>query len=215
MNNCIVIGGGGHAKTVLDAMWLQRKYHPVGIIDRNPTLKSTSVLGVPVIGNDSEIPTAILNGVTHFIIGLGSVADNSERKRLYEMMSRFDLSAATVIHPSATIATTAKLGRGTVVLAGAIINPDAVVNDNVIVNSGALVEHDCIIESHAHVCPGVRLSGGVHIQEGVFVGAGASVKQCISIGAWATVGMGSVVVRPVESKVKVAGVPARILRSKV
>ena len=212
MKKCVVFGGGGHASVVLDAIQAQGVYRAVAVTDPDPALEGTSILGVPVIGDDEHL-SSVDSDVQYFVIGVGSIADNSCRKRIYDRISRSDLVPATVIHPSSVIASSAKVGPGTVIFAGVVVNPGVLIQENVIVNSLALVEHDCVLEDHVHGCPGARVGGDVRVREGAFIGAGAVIKQGLSIGSWATVAMGAAVVRPVTDGATVAGVPARVSRT--
>ena len=206
-----MIGGGGHARVVLNAMQLEGVYQPIAVTDPDPALKRTSILGVPVVGDDAHVSSMVADGVQHFVVAVGSIAENSHRKEVYERIGRLGLAPATVIHPSSIVAPSAKIGPGSVVLAGAVINPHVSIDENVIVNSLALIEHDSVVESHVHVCPGAQVGGGVTIREGAFIGAGVVIKQGLTVGSWATVAMGAVVVRPVEADTTVAGVPAKRL----
>ena len=212
MKSCVVIGGGGHAKSLVDALQLQGVYSAVGITDSNQRLWGSSVLGVPVIGADDELPSLRRRGVEYFVIGVGSVSDNRQRKALFEGALALNLLPAIVVHPSAVTSPSAKLGGGTVVLAGAIVNADATVGENVIVNSGSLIEHDCMVGDHVHVCPGARIGGGGRLGTGSFIGTAASLKQGITVGDWATVAMGAVVLSDVGPGMTVMGIPARVMK---
>jgi len=209
----VVIGGGGHAKVVIDAMRLQGRYKPVAVTDSDDLRKQDSVLGVPIVGNDNELKKLYSQGIKHFIVGLGSRRNNLTRKDLFDLARGYGFMPAMVVHPNALLATSATVGLGSLVLAGAIINPDARIGENVIINTGAIVEHDCVVGNHVHLCPGVRLSGSVEVGEGSLVSAGALVRQNLQIGDWVVIGMGAVVVKSVAPRSTVAGVPARRLRS--
>jgi sugar O-acyltransferase (sialic acid O-acetyltransferase NeuD family) len=140
------------------------------------------------------------------IIGIG---DNAQRR---EMARALNFEWRTVVHPSAWVHPSAKLGRGTVVFAGAVVQPDAVIGDHVIVNTGATIDHDCIIEDYAHLAPGVHLAGSVHVGEGAFLGIGSGVIPGVKVGRWSTLGAGAVATRDVPDGVVAVGVPARALR---
>ena len=116
-----------------------------------------------------------------------------------------------VVHPSAYVHPSAKLGRGTVVFAGAVVQPDAVIGDHVIVNTGATIDHDCIVGDYAHLAPGVHLAGAVQVGEGAFLGIGSVVCPGIKVGRWATLGAGGVAIRDVADGVVAVGIPARTL----
>ncbi len=206
-----MIGGGGHAGVVLNAMKLEGAYQPIGITDPDPIMQGRSILGVPVIGDDGQVEAKAAAGIRYFVIAIGSVDRNSHRKEVFDRISRLGLSPATVLHPDSIVAPSAEIGPGSVILAGAVVNPNSAIHENVIVNSLALVEHDSIISNHAHICPGALVGGGARVHEGAFVGAGAIIRQGITVGSWATIAMGAVVVRSVEAGTTVAGVPAQRL----
>ncbi len=203
----LVFGGGGHAKVVIEILQFDSRNILVGIIDKNPQLARSRVLGVPVLGDDGQIAGA---GADAFCVGIGSIGVGSLRARVFDEARARGLSPVTAVHPAATVSASAQLGAGTVVMAGAVINPGVVLAQNVIINTGAVVDHDCRIGDHAHVAPGAVLSGGVTVGRRSLVGVGATVMQGVSIGDDAVVGAGAVVVRDVPPGVTVAGVPARI-----
>jgi sugar O-acyltransferase (sialic acid O-acetyltransferase NeuD family) len=202
----VVLGAGGHGKVVLELLLLDKTMDVAGLIDANPALRGTTVLGVPVLGGDDQIARS---GATGFVVGIGNVGNPEPRRRVFDAALARGLSPVRLVHPSATISGFAEVGEGTVVMAGAIVNPGAVLGRNVIVNTGAIVDHDCRIGDHAHVAPGARLSGGVTVGRSALIGVGASVRQGIAIGEEAIVGAGAVVVGDVAARVTVVGTPAR------
>jgi sugar O-acyltransferase (sialic acid O-acetyltransferase NeuD family) len=208
----IGIGAGGHAKMLIEALRLAGGFEFAGLLEANPQRHGTRVHGVPVLGDDTLLPELRRQGIRHFFVGIGSVGDARARERIFELGIQQGYEPVTVTHPSAIISTSASLGRGSIILAGAIINPDAVLGANVIVNTGAIVEHDCVLGDHVHLATGACLAGSVILGNGSHVGIGASVRQGICIGARAVVGAGAVVVKNVPDGVVVAGVPARILK---
>lgn len=208
---CLILGGGGHAKVVIDALQAARRAGRLAILDADPALAGQAVLGVPVIGGDEKGPQSLAEGFTHFVVAVGGIADNGPRRRLFETALGWGLEPLTVVHPAAVIAASASLDGGTVALAGAIVNAEAQVGRNVILNTGCIVEHDCRVGDHVHLAPGARLLGGCRVDGLAFVGAGAVVRQGTRIGEAAMVGAGSVVLDDVATGARVAGVPARRL----
>ena len=212
MTRIIGFGAGGHAKVVIEILRALGGFDIVGLLDSNPRLLGTSVIGVPVVGDDTLAPMLAQQGIRHALIGLGGAASTWPRRRLFDLVQGQDLELVTAVHPAAIVSPSAVIGGGATIMAGAIVNAGTVLGPNVIVNTGAVVEHDCTIGAHVHVATGARLAGGVTVGEGAHIGIGASIRQNITIGRLAVVGAGAVVVSDVPDEVVVVGVPARMLR---
>jgi UDP-perosamine 4-acetyltransferase len=181
---------------------------PEAILEADPEMWGKELDGVPILGDDNLMEQARTSGISHFIVGIGGTGDNSVREFLFEAALKAGLVPLSVLHPSATCASSAVVGSGTFIGPGAILGPAVSVGENVIINSGAIVEHDCQIGDHVHLAPGVRLSGAVTVGRLAHVGTGAVSIQGIEIGEAALVAAGAVVIRDVAGSAKVAGVPA-------
>lgn len=205
---CVILGGGGHARVVIDCLRSAGLYEPVAIVDANTALWNSNVDDVPVAGGDDQLPLLRGKGITCFAVGLGQ----GPRAKLFKMGLEAGFVPAAVVHPRATVSLRAKVGAGTQIFAAAVINAGAVVGDNVVVNTGAIIEHDCLLADHVHVASGACLAGAVQVEEGAFIGAGSTIRQGLRIGAKAVVGAGAVVTKDVLPGQTVAGVPARELQ---
>ncbi len=201
----LILGAGGHGKVVADILLCQ-DVPVLGFLDDNPRLEGQARLGLPVLGAIASYSRYEPSGLT---LGIG---DTTQRRRVVQRCG----PAAhhlwrNAIHPRATIAASARLGRGVTVSAGAVVNPDATLGDHVIINTGATVDHECVVAAYGHIAPGAHLAGCVRIDEGALVGTGANVCPGCSIGAWSIVGAGAAVVRDIPAGVTAIGVPARLL----
>ncbi len=205
----IVLGAGGHAKVLINALQLC-SIKILGITDPDPTLTGQEVLGVPIIGTDDELKKYSAENV-QLINGLGSVGLPKARRRIFEEYKKLGFVFALVIHPNAVIAADVKIGEGSQIMAGAILQPGVCLGANVIVNTGAALDHDCSIGRHSHIAPGVTLSGGVSVGNAAHVGIGASVVQGISIGESSLIGAGSVVLKNLPGGVTAYGCPAKVV----
>jgi UDP-perosamine 4-acetyltransferase len=209
---CVVLGGGGHASVLIEILKTREERVRVAVVDADPAKWGRSILGEEIRGGDELLAELVREGANRFVVGLGGVTDNRPRKRLFDLGMASGLKPVNLTHPSAVCSRYSRVGEGSVILPGSVINAGAVVGINVIVNSGAIVEHDCVIGDHAHIATGARLASTVRVGACAHVGLGASVKQEVSIGEGAVIGAGAVVLRDVPPHAVVAGVPARFLR---
>lgn len=205
----IILGSGGHAKVIMDALSLQ-SVSVLGMTDSDQGRWNKSVMGVTVLGDDDVVLQHSPQSI-RLIIGIGSVNKSGilSRKKLYERFKGKGYSFASVVHPSAVVARDASLEEGVQLMAGAIIQTGVRIKANSIINTRASVDHDCDVGVHCHLAPGVILSGGVHVDDEVHIGTGAVVIHNIMIGRGSVVGAGATVLTDVRPGVSVAGVPAR------
>jgi sugar O-acyltransferase (sialic acid O-acetyltransferase NeuD family) len=206
----LIIGGGGHAKVLIDTLRLCSKT-VLGIAEADPTRIGTDIFGIRVIGNDDMISGYAPESL-HLVNGIGSIHLPEQRRTLFDKFKKRGFSFETVIHPSAVVASGVVLGEGVQIMAGAVIQPGSRIGKNTIVNTKASVDHDCTIGDHVHVSPGVTLSGDVRVGNGVHIGTGSTVIQGITIGRNSLVGAGSVVLTDLPDDVEVAGVPAKKIK---
>lgn len=198
MTDVVLIGGGGHAKVVLDSL-MGEKRRVCGIFDE---FKSGHLFEVPII--DAATFQQLTSAVVIIAIG-----DNASRKRL---ATKTKQSFTHTIHPSALVAGSVSIGEGSMILHGTILQPFVTVGKHTIANTGSRIDHDCSIGDYAHLAPGVVLCGQVSIGEGTLVGASAVVIPGIRIGRWAIIGAGAVVTKDVPDYAIAVGNPAKVIR---
>ena len=198
MNRLIIIGAGGHGKVIADAA-LKNGYTNICCVDDNAT---GDAMGFPIIGTTADVE-CLNDGNTDFVIGIGN---NAIRKTIAEI---HNVNWVSIVHPSAQIGFDAEIGKGTVVMANAVVNVCAKIGVHCIINTGAIVEHDNVIENYVHISPNVALGGTVRIGSLTHVGIGATVKNNIEICSDCTIGAGAVVVKNINEPGTYVGVPIR------
>ncbi len=201
----VVMGGGGHAAVVIDALLLAG-FEVAGICDPKLEPGSLGASRIAVLGGDDALDGWSPN-TTLLANGVGSTRSTEARRGLFERFKKAGYRFATFVHPSAVVAEDVTLDEGAQVMAGAVVQPGAVLGRNTIINTRASVDHHCVIGDHAHVAPGATLSGSVRVGEGSQIGTGASIVQGIQIGRDALVCAGAVVTRDVADGEKVVAVP--------
>ena len=199
LKDVIVIGAGGHAKTVVDTI-LHSGDRILGLFSE--TIEDTGFHALPVIGTPMDYKKY---PNVYFIIAIGNAA---ARERIASQM--IGAYWYTAIHPSAIISPMCtSIGEGTIVSANAVINPFSSVGKHCIINSCSLVEHDNSIGDFAHISVGARCAGGVSVGKSTWVGIGASVRDHISICDHCMIGARAVVVKNITEPGTYVGIPAK------
>lgn len=206
----VVYGAGGHAKVVLDVLEKVGSCSIVGLLDDSVDLVGDICSGYRVLGGSAIFLGLIDDGVKGMIVALG---DNLRRRAVFDAARAAGFELIPAIHPSVLLGSRVRVGAGSVLVAGAVVNVDAEIGDNVIVNTGASVDHDCRIGAHVHLSPGVHLAGRVTVGALTHIGIGAVVLPNLTIGKHCIVGAGSVVREDVPDGMVVAGNPARIIKA--
>ena len=203
----LVVGAGGHAKVVIDAL-ISSGCRIEGCFDDNPALSGLVLVpGVRIIGNTSMVESKWKKG-SFVIVGIG---DNAVRRHL-SLRWKVDYGVARA--PSSVLGAGVKIGFGVMVLPSATVNIDSVVGNHVILNTSCSVDHDCRIGDYAHIAPGCHLGGGIIVGEGTFLGVGTSVVPGVCIGRWSVVGAGAVVTKDLPDNCTAVGVPARVIKTR-
>lgn len=212
----IVLGGGEHARVVIEAARTQGDRWTVqGYVAPEAGAGTATATDLSWLGDDATLATRLQDLAPDerpwLVLGFGggeTAAGLAARTAATERPGP-DARWATVVHATAWISPSATLEPGAVILAHAVVNTGAHVGRHAIVNSAAVVEHDVVVGLGSHVAPGAVIGGGARIGDHAFIGLGARVRDHIEIGAGAVVGMGAVVVESIEPGAIVVGIPAR------
>ena len=197
MKRLIIIGASGHGKVVADIAKLNG-YQDIVFLDNDPEKKSCA--GFPVLGPDARIGD--YEGDVFVAVGNGEI-----REKLMEREKNRNFP--TLIHPAAVIAGDVVIGKGSVVMAGAVINPSARLGKGVIINTASSVDHDCILEDFVHVAVGAHLSGTVVVGKQTWIGTGATVSNNVNVCGGCMIGAGAVVTQDITEQGTYVGVPAK------
>jgi UDP-perosamine 4-acetyltransferase len=205
-----VVGGGGHAKVVIDlALACHREVSGFTA----PSGGAEALLGVPRLGDDFELERLRARGFDAAVVAVGN---NETRLRLTLELEQLGFDLITLIHPRAWISPFAELGGGTVAMAGAMVNAGTRTGRSVILNTGSTVDHDCDLGDAVHVAPGTHLAGYVTVGERTLLGVASSIGRGrpLSIGRDVVVGTGSTVVTDLLNGTTTYGNPAHARRGR-
>ena len=203
MKPICLIGYSGHSFVVADATKTMG-FRVSNYCDKKENLLNP--LNLIFSGDEKEaLKEGVFNNF-HPVLGIGN---NTLRANIANFFILNKVSILTVLHQKAVIASSVEINEGSVVFAGAILNPFVTIGNGVICNSGCIIEHECKIGDFSHICPGAVLAGNVTVGKNVFIGANSVIRQGIVIGDNVVIGAGSVVVKNVNSGSVVYGVPAK------
>ena len=208
MKPLILVGGGGHCLSVIDAAE-SAGLVIAGILDM-PAKVGSTLAGYKVVGTDADIPR--LAAGHSFIITIGDVGRSSAlRTTLAELIADSGGSFATIVASTARISPHATVGEGSVVLHGACINAGAIVGRHCIVNTLACVDHEAQVGSFSHISTGAMINGQARVGERCMVGSNATVAQCVNIVGDTILGASSLALHHITTPGTYVGVPAKRL----
>jgi len=203
--NLILVGGGGHCKSVIDVA-ISAGYDIKGILDLKENV-GNSILDFKITGTDDDIIK--FAGVNDFIITVGQIINANLRKQIFEKIKKAGGRLAAIISPKANVSRYATIGEGSVIMHYAGVNADAKIGMNNIINTSALVEHDVIIGDFCHISTGAVVNGMCKIGNEVFVGSGSVVLNNIEIASNSVIGAGSVINRNISERGIYVGNPVK------
>ena len=213
MTGVLVVGAGDQGRQVISAIEAAGRESVVGLLD-GALLRGTTVAGHRVVGTEDDLRACSEElGADAFVVAIG---DNSTRAALLERLTNAcpHLSVSTVVHPTATVARDARIGGGSIVLAGAVVSNGCTVARGVLLGTHSSIDHDCTVDDYASLAPGVTTGGTVRIGRATAIGIGANVVHGITIGADTVIGAGALVLDAVPDRVVAFGVPARVVRER-
>lgn len=203
----VLIGAGGHSNVIKDMIHARKDAKLVAVLDdKYPELR----LENDVYTGPISLAQTLLKEMEQlkFIVAIGN---NENRKSVVARLGLTNEHYVSLIHETAVISPSVTIGRGTVVMAYAVVHASAKVGHHAIVNTGAIVEHDAILGDYVHAAPNVTLTGAVQAAEGTMIGASATVIPGITIGEWAKIGAGATVISDIPAGSTAVGTPARVI----
>lgn len=211
MNKLLILGAGGNGKVIAETAMSCNFFEEIQFLDDNfNTKKQNNLSKLEIIGPlESIYDTKIKNKFSYAIV---SISDHKLRSKWFNFLEEESFHLKPIIHRSAYVSKSSKLGNGTVVYPKACIQSDSLIGKGVFLNTNCCVEHDSFIGDFVHICPGSNLGGNVRIGKGSWIGIGSSIIQGIKIGEEVLLGAGSVVIKDLPNTVKAVGNPAKIIK---
>ena len=190
MKRLLIVGAGGHGRSVAEAISLGSEFVVAGFLDDAfPELRK--VWAYPVLGKVADLARFRELGEYAFV----AIGNNVLRQRVADQLANAGFVLATVIHPRAIVSPTSNIGEGSAVMAGAIVGTEAVLCQGAIVNCGAVVDHHCRVGDFAHLGVNAAMAGGSVLGAGAWMQAGAALGYGVEIDAGRVLALGEAVGR--------------------
>ena len=179
MKNLLLIGCGGHARALIDIIKASDNWTLSGLIGKESEVGST-VLGYPVIGTDSDLPS-LRKDIEYAFVGIGQLPSPDVRQTLADQLKDLTYIIPNLISPYAAVSSFATLGYGISIGHFTVVNAAAKIGNFSTLNTRSLIEHDSVIGNHCHVSTGAIINGGCSIGDGSFIGSGSIIRDGISL----------------------------------
>ncbi len=193
MNNIILIGAGGHAKSCLSLLETQKKYKIAGFVDN----KEKSFLNYKYLGNDEAL-TILRKKYKYAIISIGQIKNSQPRKLIYNKLIKLNFNLPTIISSYSVISKYSNIGEATLIFNHVLVNANSRIGNNCIINNKANIEHDVIIGNNCHISTGSLINGNVTIGNNVFIGSGAIIFNNCKIGDNVIISAGSIIKKNIK-----------------
>jgi len=206
MYNIIIVGAGGFAREVYywaNDTFSKENYRIKGFLSYNQGDLNGFNIDVSIIGNDDNYK---IKENDSFIIAIGDI---DIKKRAINKLKKRGAKFISLIHPSALIVPTAKIGEGVVICPYCLVSDNVLLDDFVMMNTYASCGHDVKVGKYSILSPYVALNGFVKLENEVFVGTHATVISYKKVGFQSKISANSVVMRDVPPNKIVFGVPGK------
>lgn len=198
MKDILLLGMGGHAKSVIDSIEAKNEYRIIGILDKKEKIGLT-YKQYKVIGEDIKVAEYYKKGISYAFITIGYMGESNIRKILYKKLKDIGYIVPTVIDNTAILASDIIVGEGNYIGKKCVVNSNTQIGKMCILNTGSIVEHDCIVKDYTHIAVGSVICGNVYIGNSCFVGANSTVIQGKKIGDNTIVGAGTIITKDIEN----------------
>ena len=182
MKNIVIIGAGDLGKEVV---WLIEDinkqcptYLILGFLDDDAEKDGGEFYGYKVLGSIDRLEEIHKRIPISAVI---AIQDGNVRKRIVDKHKDFN-SWESIVHPTAVIASTSPIGKGTIVFPQVTVSVDTKLGEFNLYYIHATICNDCKIGDYVSVMSGVSISERAEIGNESFLVAGITVPPHKRIG---------------------------------
>lgn len=206
MYNIIIVGAGGFGREVY--CWVKdtfsnKEFKLKGFISNNPRDLDNFDIDAPIIGNEHIYE---IQDKDRFIFAIGNI---DLKKRIVTNLKNKGAKFLTLIHPTAVVTKSAKIGEGVVICPFALVSHNVELDDFVMMNFYSSCGHDAKVGKYCILSPYATLSGFSILEDEVFLSSHATVTAHRRIGYRSKISANSVAMYDVSKHSFVYGVPGK------
>ena len=179
MRKLIIIGAGGHTKSLIDLILCTEKWHIEGLVGKYEEL-GKKIFGFEVKWTDKEL-TKISHDYKYVVLGFASLGIQKKRVLFINKLRKIGFKIPSIISPHAYISKYSKIGEGTTIGHFSLVNANSYIGKFCIINSQSLIEHDVRVDDFCHISTSVTINGGVHLGQETFIGSKSMLREGLSI----------------------------------
>jgi sugar O-acyltransferase (sialic acid O-acetyltransferase NeuD family) len=212
MKRLAIIGSGDLGHLIAYHAKNDSKMEVVGFFDDFQKEKST-VHGIPILGKIQNITESFENNLFDCLINGVGYKHMSFRKEIFNQFFNI-IPFANIIHSSAIIDPSVKMGSGVFVLPGCVLDQNTELGNNTLLNTSVTIAHDSKIGDHCFLSPRVAIAGKVRINESCIVGINSTIIDHVTVVSNTQIAGGAVIIKDISQPGLYAGVPAKWKKNK-
>lgn len=212
MDKAIIVGAGTYGEVYSEYLAESKQYNLIGYVDDDVSKRGTLVNGSIVLGDINYLASLENKYDISIFVPIGN---NLVRSKILDFSRKLGFKTPGYIHKSCNVHNTAIIGESVYILPSTNIMPFVQLEDDVMISMGVNIAHHSIIGKSTFISQGSNIGASIKVGPSSFVGIASTIMTGVKIiGENVTIGAGAVVIHDVPPNVILAGVPAKIIRTK-
>lgn len=176
MKNIVIIGAGDLGKELVWLIEDINKYYPtyliLGFLDDDKSKIGSEFYGYEVLGSIDQLEEIEAKMHTSAVV---AIQDGKVRRKIVEIHREFS-DWETIVHPTAVIASTSPVGRGSIVFPHVTVSVDTRLGDFDLLYIHSTICNDCIVGDYVSVMSGSTVAERAEVVGENLLPAGCTVE---------------------------------------
>lgn len=195
MKPVLIFGAGQVAHVMAEMLRDDGHYVTACVIDEQYGSSVKDFNGLRAVVTTTQAVAAYPPENHQFVVGMSFRGLNAIRAAKFDQMKAMGYEPLTFVHRDARVSHTAKIGAGSFVMDGNMIQTGAEIGDNCLLWSGNHVGHHSRIANHVFVASHAVISGSVEIGDYSFVGVNATIRDNVKVGKRCVIGAAALITK--------------------